>query len=60
MEINEDNLDRVDSDDIIPIDYTGYNFYESNKPIPQGPNYSDTEWLPKTDWGRDKIIANDD
>lgn len=35
--------------------------YQDNGPIPQSPSWSESgQWLPKTDWSKDGIIANDD
>ena len=53
--------DMMDDMDDIGGGHDGYNHHESRKPLPQSPNWSgDNPWLPKTDWSRDGIIANDD
>lgn len=39
------------------------NWSEQKEEIPVSPHefcIEGTEWLPKTDWSRDRIIANDD
>ncbi len=45
----------------IPGSDVEHNIYLDLEPLPVSPNWSgDNEWLPKTDWSRDGIIASDD
>ncbi len=46
----------------IPGSDVEHNMYIDFQPLPKSNGLAgvDDEWLPKTDWGRDKIIASDD
>lgn len=51
----EDRNRNIDGSDVT------LDIYQDNDSIPKSPSWSESgPWLPKTDYSRDRIIANED